>query len=237
MRKLSNGWHVPDTDIKMTEHVVNDKSMSAPEYEDRHRRTILKHIPQRKTFVDVGANIGIWSMSMRSTFDYVVSFEPSVLNRECLELNLGKDSDIRPYAVGSEPGKANFRDAKNNCGDSKIVLEERSNMYEVDVVRLDDQNITNCSLIKIDVQGYEWPVVLGAQNIIETQHPWIIFEINEEVDIICKFLEERNYEMIQNKSKRVMIWAPKEGDMAPKDPTAWGRNLGPGPYLQFTKRG
>lgn len=237
MRKLSNGWHVPDQDLKMTEHVIEDVSMTNPAYEERHRRTILRHIPQRKTFVDVGANIGIWSMAMKSHFKNVISFEPSVLNRECLTLNLGGGADIRPYAVGSESGIANFRDAKTNCGDSKIVLEERSNMYEVEVVRLDDQNITDCSLIKIDVQGYEWPVVLGAQNIIETQRPWIIFEINEEVDIICKFLEERNYEMIMNKSKRVMIWAPKESPMAPADSNAWGRNLGPGPYLQFTKRG
>lgn len=237
MKKLSNGWHVPDQDLKMTEHVIEDRSMLHPAYEERHRKTILKYIPQKNTFVDVGANIGIWSMAMRSHFKNVVSFEPSTLNRECLELNLGKDSDIRPYAVGNEPGKANFRDAKNNCGDSKIVFEERSNMYEVEVVRLDDQNITNCSLIKIDVQGYEWPVIQGAQHLIETQQPWIIFEINEEVDLICKFLEERNYEMVMNKSKRVMIWAPKDSEMSPKDPSVWGRNLGPGPYLQFTKRG
>ena len=39
--------------------------------------------------------------------------------------------------------------------------------------------------------------------------------------------------MIFNKSKRVFIWAPKEGPMAPKDPKAFGRQSGNGPYIKL----
>lgn len=236
MKILKNGWHIPDTDIKMTSHVEGDINMNNPQYEERHRKTILKHIPKRETFVDVGANVGIWSIAMKQHFTNVISFEPSIQNRECLIANLGQNSDIRPYAVGNQTGKVNFRDSIKNCGDSKIILEKRENMYEVDIVRLDDQNIQNCSLIKIDVQGFEWPVIQGAEKIIEEQQPWIIFEINEEVDLVCNFLENKNYDMILNKSKRVMIWAPKNSPMSPLDKNCWGRHLGPGPYLKFTER-
>jgi hypothetical protein len=100
----------------------------------------------------------------------------------------------------------------------------------VDIVKLDDQKINDCSLIKIDVQGFELPVILGAKNIIEKFQPWIIFEINEDVDAICNFLESQKYEMILHKSKRVMIWAPLVGPMSPENKEAFGRRYGAGPY-------
>jgi len=235
MKKLKNGWHMPDDEIKMTSHIEADVSMSNPSYEERHRLAILKNIPQKNTFVDVGANVGVWSMALSTQFNKVISFEPSVRNRECLEANLGKVVEIRPYAVGNASGKVNFRDAVKNCGDSKISLEKRDHMYEVEIVKLDDQNITNCSLIKIDVQGFELPVVEGALRIIKEQQPWIIFEINEDVDVICNILEKQNYEMIRNKSKRVMIWAPTSGKMKPLNSDAFGRHLGPGPYVRWVQ--
>lgn len=235
MKKLNNGWHIPDDEIKMTMHVEKDIDIFNPGYESRHRETILKNIPIRKTFVDVGANIGIWSAAMSKHFDNVISFEPSKRNRECLEINLKNISDIRPYAVGNKQGKANFHDAIKNCGDSKITFDNRAGMYSVDVVTLDDQNIKDCSLIKIDVQGFELGVIEGAKNIIEKQQPWIIFEINEDVDKIVDFLEKRNYEMILNKSKRVMIWAPKDGVNKPLDSEAFGRRMGPGPYAPMIR--
>lgn len=235
MKKLKNGWCVPDNEVKMTMHVENDVDMFDPGYESRHRQTILQNIPNKKTFVDVGANIGIWSAALVKHFEKVISYEPSKRNRECLECNLQNLSDIRPFAVGDSSGQVNFHDAIKNCGDSKITLENRNGMYSVDIVRLDDQKITDCSLIKIDVQGFELGVILGAKKIIEEQQPWIIFEINEDVDTIVSFLESKNYEMILNKSKRVMIWAPKDGPNKPLDSSAFGRRMGPGPYAPMIR--
>jgi FkbM family methyltransferase len=230
MKQLKNGWHVPDDEKRMTDHVAGDVSIESPGYESRHRDTILSFIPKRETFIDVGANIGVWSIAMIPHFKKIISFEPSPLNRMCLEANTQGRTDIRPFAVGNKNGKVNFKDSKKNCGDSQITLEETKGSYSVDIVRLDDQQIDNCSLIKIDVQGFEFPVILGAEKIIKKCQPWIIFEINEDVDEICKFLEFQNYEMIMHKSKRVMIWAPTSGPMCPSNKEAFGRRYGIGPY-------
>ncbi len=239
MRKLENGWCVPEGDIKMTTHVETDTSVENPGYEQRHRDTILSHIPIKETFVDVGANLGIWSIAMSKHFKKVIAFEPSPRNRECLEQNVSGRADIRPYAVGNENGVVQFYDAIKNCGDCKVVtpsIGSKKNQYEVGLVKLDDQEITNCSLIKIDVQGYELPVILGAEKIITEQQPWIIFEINEDIDLICEFLEKRNYDMILNKSKRVVIFAPKSGPLSPKSKDAFGRWFGDGPYTKLIKQ-
>lgn len=238
MKKLDNGWYIPEGDIKMTTHVELDKSVDFPTYEQRHREAILKNIPNKKTFIDVGANLGVWSIAMSHHFEKIISYEPSPRNRECLEKNLVGRGEIRPFAVSDHNGKAFFSDAMKNCGDSKLVNLQRGpkkNQYEVDLVKLDDQGITDCSLIKIDVQGHELPVVLGAKTIIEEQQPWVIFEINEDIDYICNFFEQRNYDMINNKSKRVFIFAPKEGVNKPLDESAFGRWFGPGPYARLLK--
>ena len=98
------------------------------------------------------------------------------------------------------------------------------------VVKLDNENLSDVDLIKIDVQGWEFDVLKGAQNIISSQRPWVIFEVNQDIDECCAFMESLNYETIYTKSKRVFLWAPKSGHNAPKDPSQFGRYLGSGPY-------
>jgi hypothetical protein len=98
------------------------------------------------------------------------------------------------------------------------------------VVRLDDEQLTDVDLIKIDVQGWELEVLRGAEQIIKQQQPWVIFEVNQDIDTCCKFMEDLKYETIHTKSKRVFLWAPKAGHNTPVDPKQFGRYLGPGPY-------
>jgi FkbM family methyltransferase len=233
MKKLSNGWLVPDGDTKMTSHIADDPSPENPLYELRHRQIILDNLPKKGVFVDVGANIGVWSIPMLSKFNRVISYEPSIRNRECLELNLRGRGEVRPYAVGDAPGEVSFLDAIKNCGNSRVWADETAEgSYKVQIVKLDDQGIENCSLIKIDTQGFELQVIYGARKIIEEQKPWIAFEVSEDVDVICKFLEERGYDMIKNKSKRIFIFAPKTGPLSPKE-EAFGRAIGLGPYIRL----
>lgn len=233
MRQLKNGWFVPDGDTKMSSHIEEDLSPENPQYELRHRQIILDSMPKKQVFVDVGANIGVWSIPMLKHFDRVLSYEPSIRNRECLELNLKGQGEIRPFAVGDSEGEVSFLDAIKNCGNSRVWNDESADgAYKVKIVKLDDQGIENCSLIKIDTQGFELQVIQGAKKLIKEQTPWIAFEVSEDVDVICKFLEESGYDMIKNKSKRLLIFAPKKGLLAPSK-EAFGRAIGPGPYVRL----
>ena len=72
MQVLSNGWLVPDEDEKMFNHVKGDKTKNSPNYEKRQRLVIEQEHPNKKTFLDVGANIGVWSLAMEKQFDNVI---------------------------------------------------------------------------------------------------------------------------------------------------------------------
>lgn len=232
MRQMHNGWFVPEDDKKISFVLDNDIDKTNPSYEGKYRNQILEHLPNKRTFIDVGANVGIWSFPFIGKFKHIVGYEPSKQNIECLKANVGTAIDIRTSAVADFEGTADFHQAGKNCGDGKLCREGVvvSVSYTVPVVKLDNENLSDVDLIKIDVQGWEFDVLKGAQNIISSQRPWVIFEVNQDIDECCAFMESLNYETIYTKSKRVFLWAPKSGHNTPKDPSQFGRYLGSGPY-------
>jgi len=232
MRQLHNGWHVPDDDKKISFVLEGDANMENPAYEGKYRNLILELIPNKRTFVDVGTNVGIWSRPMMTRFNTTVSYEPSRQNLECLKANIPSGIDLREKAVANFQGTAAFHQAGKNCGDGKLCRPGIGASYNVPVVKLDDEELTNVDLIKIDVQGWEYEVLQGAVGIIKEQRPWVIFEVNQDIDECCKLMEELGYETISCKSKRVFMWAPLTGYNTPTDSTRFGRYLGPGPYKE-----
>lgn len=232
MKKLKNGWLVPDDDTRVTFLLENDIDRYNPTYEDKYRQLIISHLPNKRTFVDVGANVGIWSLPMTRHFKKIVSYEPSRQNIECIKSNIPSGIELREKAVADFAGEAKFHQAGKNCGDGKLCREGVKSSYTVPVVKLDDEGLDNVDMIKIDTQGWELDALKGMKELIKSQQPWIMFEINEDVDLCCKFMEDLNYEVVYVKSKRNFIWAPKKGHNSPIDKTILKRYLGPGPYAE-----
>ena len=73
MKKMSNGWALPDDDQRVTFLVENDTDMFNPAYEEKYRNIIIEHLPNKRTFVDVGANVGLWSLPMTKYFQKIIS--------------------------------------------------------------------------------------------------------------------------------------------------------------------
>ena len=232
MKKLKNGWFVPDDDTRVSGLLENDLSMDHPSYEDKYRSLIIESLSNKRTFVDVGANVGIWSLPMKLHFEKVISYEPSKQNIECIKSNIPSGIELREKAVADFNGEAEFHQAGKNCGDGKLCREGVKSAYVVPVVKLDDENLQNVDMIKIDTQGWELDVLKGMSNLINSQRPWIMIEINEDVDKCCELMENYGYETVYVKSKRNFVWAPKTGHNSPVDKSILKRYLGPGPYAE-----
>jgi FkbM family methyltransferase len=230
MKKLKNGWMVPDDDTRITFLLENDTDRYNPTYEDKYRQLVISHLPNKRTFVDVGANVGIWSLPMTQHFKKIISYEPSRQNIECIKSNIPEGIDLREKAVADFTGQAEFHQAGKNCGDGKLCRVGVKASYAVPVVRLDDEGLDDVDMIKIDTQGWELDALKGMIALIKSQRPWVMFEVNEDVDVCCKFMEDLDYEVVFVKSKRNFIWAPKNGHNSPTDKTILKRYLGPGPY-------
>jgi len=54
MKKLNNGWMVPEDDTRVSFLLENDTDMMNPSYEDKYRKLVIEHLPNKRTFIDGG---------------------------------------------------------------------------------------------------------------------------------------------------------------------------------------
>lgn len=166
-------------------------------------------------FIDVGANIGLHSLTAaksNSEID-IYSFEPEPENYDNLirNISLNKFYNIRPFKIGL--GDMNLNKYLNinedwNKGKHslKINFEGSKRKIKIPLLKLDtfNENFNNEKLIiKIDVEGYEKEVIEGAKKIIvETTNIVLIIELIEQNNssLICKeitsFLIKNDFELI-----------------------------------------
>lgn len=163
-------------------------------YEWGVKKFVYEHIDDYDVFLDIGANIGTYSVLFAKKGLKGYAFEPVISNFDALVTNLklnNIDNEVTafPFALGEKKRKAAFTFDPVNTGASHLTdnsdfLEETLNpeYVDVDVMRLDDIldeldiNTNDRIFIKIDVEGMEEQVIKGAQEFIES-HPNLLFVI------------------------------------------------------------
>jgi FkbM family methyltransferase len=132
--------------------------------------------------LDVGANIGQFGLELREAAytERIISFEPQAdAHAQLVELAAGDPNwtIADRTAVGAEAGRLTMYRSRNSVSSSMLPMlashseaapqAEYVGSEEVPVNRLDDLYTPSADdnlLLKIDVQGYEQPVLAGAQN-------------------------------------------------------------------------
>jgi FkbM family methyltransferase len=132
--------------------------------------------------VDVGANVGDWTVDMARFSRSVFAFEPSrptyrllkrnvrtLQNVYAYECGLGDEyAGMKLYSHDQDPGKSSFMQTPYH--DDKH--------YEMcEVHPLDWFHLTNVGFLKIDVEGHEQEVIRGALGTLQRSNwPKIILE-------------------------------------------------------------
>jgi FkbM family methyltransferase len=139
-------------------------------------------------FVDVGANIGSYSL-LASAVRHArsICFEPipdtfARLRRNLALNHLDELVVARNQGVGDKAGIVNFsRD--ENCRNHVLRDDEKTPGLPVQVVTLDDMvGPSSPNVIKIDVEGFEWPVLKGARSILQKPELHsILLELNDSL--------------------------------------------------------
>ena len=184
---------------------------------DEFKKLINKN--KKNTALDIGGNFGIYTLAMKlANFDKILVFEPNneIYNImvENFKKNNLKNILTFPYGIYDEtstlelsyPGIADKKLIKKLDkyssgsmtlnGSGKNPLKANFKKYE-DIVEL--QNIEDCDLIKIDVEGAELKVINEIFPLIKKFKPKIIIEINRtyldqhKKDLLLKLLKENQY--------------------------------------------
>jgi len=159
--------------------------------------------PVRRTFVDIGAHTGTYSILLSPKFERVISFEPQkrVFYALCGGIALSNAHNITAHniALGS-PAQVGFMTLKvpSEDGGGASILDVSGELRRetVEVKTLDDYQLENVSCIKIDVEENEYNVLLGAEKTISKWMPLIVFEQNGGLEPRIKELfQSWNYEV------------------------------------------
>lgn len=177
MKITKEGWAVVERDSHFGHWVEAHRKL---DFDFNFQGAVLPHIHKGYTILDIGANIGSYTYAFNKVEDVTIyAFEPNPEVFECLVHNLQKFDNIHlcNVAVGAKEGKVNVITPNDNIGMGYV--EEGS---EIQLVTIDhfysDYSINKCDFIKIDVEGYELEVLMGAEKTIDKYSPTLVIEIN-----------------------------------------------------------
>jgi len=157
---------------------------------------IKPHIQPNAVCLDVGANIGLYSLGLSSLAPRgrIYGFEPSPSAyghlQENLEVNRAANVDACNLAVSDSTGTVHFHDfsffsAGSFSSDEGSLLSSESygsQSFEAATTTLDefvaDRKLDRVDFIKVDVEGAELSVLAGAEKTLATYRPITVLEFN-----------------------------------------------------------
>lgn len=202
------------------EYFVNDWMASSSigfqkEWEPHIRRIVQLYnlFFSTKNIIDIGANFGYHTLLFaRECGGCVYAFEPQIQNFKLLENNV-KNNNVKNvvlynYACGDHNCDVNMPVFNNvnreiNMGDITPNMGFINDQFSTTKsVLLDEMDFpSKIDLIKIDVQGWEKKVLIGANQLLKTHKPLLIVEFEyfqlEKTNTTCKelfdYIREQNY--------------------------------------------
>ena len=206
------------------------RAMFTGKYETREIKVLKNILHPGDVFIDAGANIGYFSAiaaGLIGETGTVHSFEPVPEYFQRLQKMATMNPDykiaVNQCALGETEGTAQIDvTGLSNIGWNTMVAgfmkpEERKQTITVPVRRLDnyikEHNLNNITLIKIDVEGFEFSVLKGLRGFLaETiSKPAILCEINLEACALMgyhlkdlfDYMKEFGYSAFDMNNKRI----------------------------------
>ena len=141
---------------------------------------VLKHlVTEATTFIDIGANTGLFSHIALQNGANVISFEPHPKAREILKDNIQKrNAKIYPYALSNEASKVKLFLSDELGSHSLFAYNDKHIIVEAKT--LDSLYKEKVDLIKIDVEGAEMNVLQGMKELLKAHKPDLIIEVDRE---------------------------------------------------------
>jgi len=151
-----------------------NRAMQEGSFEVEETEIIRHHLNSADAFVDIGANIGLYTCLARSEGKYAIAVEPQPRNLECLyasfSLNRWTDTEVYPLGLGDRHGLVILYGASGPSASLVAGWATFSKRHQqiiplttLDTLvgnRFDGKKL----LIKIDVEGAEYGVLKGAKN-------------------------------------------------------------------------
>jgi FkbM family methyltransferase len=181
------------------DHISNLIRRSGRPYEPKLVAIVRELTRPGSTILDVGANLGNHTVYWANAGRQVIAFEPNPVTRSALAESIGLNRlsglvTVHPVALGAATGTGRLRALLD--GNHGATAVEPAAAGEISIVQLDDLDVPDFSVIKIDVEGGEEDVLRGARQTIGRLRPLIIAEAREKEDGVAGLLRDLGYHRI-----------------------------------------
>lgn len=174
--------------VRMNDPIIGGAIFHHHSYEPHVTSEIDSILKPGMTFVDIGANIGFFTLrgaSLVGPNGQVIAYEPNPDNCALIQLSSENNrfENIRIYQNAVAEAKQTF-DFSVDISNGRILHESNINNelanYTVDAVTLDESlpALARLDLIKMDIEGAEPRAWQGMQQTIQQYRPTIIFEFS-----------------------------------------------------------
>lgn len=158
----------------------------------KYKAVFEEHVKEKGVAVQAGGYCGIFPRMMSNMFQRVYTFEPDPINFFCM-VNNTPSSNVFRYqaALGKEHGLISIEYMNlNNAGMKKVGKAPGV----IPTMRVDDLNLERCDLIMLDIEGYEFNAILGAEKTIDLYRP--VISVEDTNPLIENVLSAYNYKKI-----------------------------------------
>lgn len=149
---------------------------------------------ENEMWIDVGANFGLFFTHISGYRDKkIIAFEPNTK----LHIHHGKNFKWEPFALSDQIGNFTFYLSNERTGASSLLkMKHHDAEINIKCIRFDDYEISEphqITIIKVDVEGAEESVLLGAKDTINHYKPIILIETEfEKIEKIKNILPSYN---------------------------------------------
>lgn len=181
--KQVHGWWFPDEEVQLPAVMTaQDRVVDGRLTWQFHKlEAAMRLLPmdRRRTAIDIGAHVGLFSYWMAKYFDVLIAFEPVPQVAMCWVENLVDAPNVRllPYALGAERGRVALQvDPTRTGGTHVIETPDPAPFVVAERHLLDEMVLTHLDFVKIDVEGYEPAVITGARETLQQHKPVVLVE-------------------------------------------------------------
>lgn len=167
------------------------------DYDSSNISALRQFVQPGAAVLDVGANVGCYTVPLAKAGAYVHAFEPVPQNAARLRKNVALNQldgsvKIHELALSSEPGWADITLREDfvgggEVGNAAIMIGDGKDVQfatiRVPLARLDDLSISELdgrriAAVKLDIEGHEDHFLRGARSTLELHRPAILMEVN-----------------------------------------------------------
>lgn len=149
------------------------------------------NIDETTVYIDLGAYIGTTCLYAAQLAKESFAFEPDPVAFDYLKANVEanpgiKNLTIYPYAVGLKEGTVYIKSKASGANSgSSLLLNEYKSSWEtkiIDINRFIDENVKEGKLfIKIDIEGYEYTLMIGLDKVIKKYRPSVLLALHPQI--------------------------------------------------------